>query len=59
MKTKPVAAVCDRRWERAPALIERRYSANESVVAAVCDRRWNNQMTAVIDSRYNFLFLQK
>jgi hypothetical protein len=35
-KTFPVAAVCDRRSEPTPALIERRYSASRSVVAAIC-----------------------
>ena len=51
MKTKPVAAVYDRRWKNAPAPIERRYreaisavadsryKTNRSVVAAVYDRR--------------------
>ena len=38
-KTFPVAAVCDRRSEPTPALIERRYSASRSFVAAVCDCR--------------------
>jgi hypothetical protein len=38
---------------KTPTLIERRYRAKQSVVVAVCDRRWKNQISAVIDSRYN------
>ena len=65
MKTKAVAALCERRWKNAPAPIERRYreaisavadsryKTNQSVVAAVYDRRWENQIPAVTDSRYN------
>jgi hypothetical protein len=37
--TFPVAAVYDRRSEPNPALLERCYSANLSVVATVCDCR--------------------
>ena len=51
MKTKPVAAVCDRRRKNEPTLIERRYRAvcvrpttmARSSVAAVCDRRIENE----------------
>ena len=53
MKTKPVAAVYDRRKQKnAPALIERRYRANWSVVAAVCDRRRETN-PALIERHYN------
>jgi hypothetical protein len=37
---RAVAAVCDRRREATPTLIERRYKTNSPPVAAVCDRRW-------------------